>query len=185
MSIDRAHGTCEGLHEDKGAAYVFVKAGRHWHPRVRLTGSHTVFDFSDPDHPRYSGFGFSVAVTDDGRTILVGTSGFPAAFQEAYVFVKKHGTWTEKAILPPSDGSDLNEFGSPVALARGSDTALIGAECRLCLPSQGGPEYLARGGEAPPAFPNGSSRGPRTGTPLRRRARWPHNYATPCCAPRP
>jgi hypothetical protein len=45
-----------------------------------------------------------------------------------YVFVKKHGTWTDKASLTASDGSTLNAFGSPIALTRGGDTALSGVE---------------------------------------------------------
>src|SRR5207249_11728547 len=36
---------------------------------------------------------------------------------------------------------------------------------------------------SPQAFPNRSSRGPRTGKPLSRMSRLPQNRATPCCTP--
>ena len=117
----------EALQEDKGAAYVFVKQPRNgWQPTARLTGSGTAFDLSDPDNFRLSIFGASVAVSGDGRTALVGAPGIPADLEEAYIFENHAGEWVEQSILRAGDAA-TNNFGSPVALSRKGDAALVGA----------------------------------------------------------
>ena len=121
----------EAIHEDKGAAYVFVKQHHdQWQPTARLTGSMTAFDLSDPENFRLSIFGWSVAVAGDGKTVLVGAPGVPADLQQAYVFEKTRAKgWVEQSILTAADGSPINSFegfGRQVALSRSGHAALIG-----------------------------------------------------------
>ena len=116
----------EGIPEDKGAAYVFVREGPSWEATARLTGSRTVFDLSDENNPCISKFGQSVAISGDANTVLVGAPGCPAALEEAYLFQNEEDIWKEKAILTASGGPAANSFGISVALARNGDTALVG-----------------------------------------------------------
>ena len=70
--------------------------------------------------------GFMVAVSGDGRTVLVGATsdGFQGA---AYVFERGEGGWSQQAKLVAADGSYGDDFGINVALSEEGDTALIGA----------------------------------------------------------
>ena len=85
-------------------------------------------------------FGESVAISEDGRTALIGEPydrGQPGA---AYVFIRRHRGWTQqgpKLVVncasscggPNGTGeiSDNGDFGTSVALSADGNTALIGA----------------------------------------------------------
>lgn len=91
-----------------------------------LVGSEeAILRASDESPPSF--FGASVDI--DADTALIGAyhatySSQPLSGQ-AYVFVKKNGTWTEQAILRPSDGPEQYQyFGKSVSLD--GDTALVG-----------------------------------------------------------
>ncbi len=68
-----------------------------------------------------------VAISSDGKTMLVGSSGKNDDQGTAYVLVRSNGTWKEVAELAPSDGEPNEYFGSTVALSPDGSTALIGA----------------------------------------------------------
>ncbi|MCI0457731.1 MAG: FG-GAP repeat protein [Gemmataceae bacterium] len=103
-----------------GAAYVFVRRGHNWVQQAKLTAS----DAAEGDR-----FGNGVAVSGD--TILVGAPGQYTYGEggdrpgSAYIFVRKHGGWTEQAQLTPSGSEDGDFFGSFVSLD--NNTAVIGA----------------------------------------------------------
>jgi hypothetical protein len=72
-------------------------------------------------------FGYSVALSADGSTALVGApskNGFAGA---AYVFVRSGSGWTQQAELTASDSGAGDYFGSAVALSGDGSTALVGA----------------------------------------------------------
>ena len=68
-------------------------------------------------------FGYSVALSSDGTTALVGSWGN----QAAYVFTLVDGNWTQQQKLTASDGGLNDDFGQYVALSGDGNTALIGA----------------------------------------------------------
>jgi len=76
-------------------------------------------------------FGVSVALSADGRTLLVGgnTDNNNTTFGvgAAWVFTRSGGTWTQQGPkLTASDGVNLPAFGYDVALSGDGNTALIG-----------------------------------------------------------
>ena len=107
-----------------GSAYVFTAATDGWTQQAKL-----VPDDGGPDER----FGYSVAISGDGTTVIVGIGdeeGPGAAgpsHEIAYVFEATDGGWTQRAKLAPYDDShDTNVDGTPVALAADGRTALLG-----------------------------------------------------------
>ena len=100
-----------------GSAWVFVRSpgGTTWTQQQELV----------PNPPKITiaaHFGYSVSITDDGDTVLVG-----ARYQNsAYIFTRSGTTWTQqhKFIGPHGSG---DHFGSGVALSGDGNTAIIGA----------------------------------------------------------
>jgi streptogramin lyase len=125
--------------EDAGAAWVYARSGSTWSQQAELTSA----EASGP-----SEFGYSVALSGDGNTALVGAPGVnpgcsgrnlgepcsPAYYGAAWVFVRSGGQWTQQGTAipglergePPLKG----EFGTAVALSGDGNTALIGGDNR-------------------------------------------------------
>jgi hypothetical protein len=109
-----------GAYEDRGAAYVFTRSGATWTLHNGLYASDGV-----PDDE----LGYSVALSSDGNTALVGARYvdiMPNASQgAAYVFIHSEPNWTQQAKLTASDGAAGDRFGTAVAFL--GNTALVGA----------------------------------------------------------
>lgn len=101
-------------------AYIFEKNGNEWQQASQLVGSRI-----GNSGNRISPFGRSVAISGDGGTVLVGSPGKPTDLQEAYIFRKKQGIWSEHAILSPADKYQ-GYFGGSVALSFNGTTAVVG-----------------------------------------------------------
>jgi len=105
-----------------GSAYVFSRGDGTWSEEAKLSAS-------DGDSDDL--FGFSVAVSGDGSTALLGAPGDEdpngTAAGSAYVFSRGDGTWSEGAKLSASDGDSDDLFGGSVAMAGDGSTALLGA----------------------------------------------------------
>ena len=123
-----APGTDEGdLNENVGTAYVFTKSNGAWSQEAELEAS----DGSADDR-----FGGSVAITDDGTTVVIGASGHEETTGDAtaenvgaaYVYARRGGAWTQETRLTADDGGDGDLFGSSVAVAGDAPTALVGAK---------------------------------------------------------
>ena len=67
-----------------GAAYVFTRSGSTWSERAELTASDTG-----------GGFGWSVALPDDGHSALVGAPFHNGDVGAAYVFTRSRSTWSQ------------------------------------------------------------------------------------------
>jgi hypothetical protein len=107
-----------GDSESRGAAWIFTRAGSTWTQRgAKLTPS---------DASGKAGFGFSVALSADGNTALVGGPD-DRECGAAWIFTRAGSTWTQRgAKLTPSDESGCSSFGWSVALSADGKTALIG-----------------------------------------------------------
>jgi hypothetical protein len=106
-----------GGNMDQGAAFVFTNQGGTWSQSGLLVAS---------DGGRFDSLGSSVAL--EGSTALVGAPGATvngAQRGAAYIFTESNGSWNQTQKLTASDGEDLDDFGSSVALS--GETALIGA----------------------------------------------------------
>jgi hypothetical protein len=103
----------------KGAAWVFTRSGSTWTQQgPKLTSA------GETGSPW---FGYTVALSGDGNTALIGgwlDDGWKGA---AWVFTRSGSTWTqqgEKLTAADEDGEGM--FGTNVTLSADGDTALIG-----------------------------------------------------------
>jgi hypothetical protein len=108
----------EGDDDDRGAAYVFLRAGSAWAQQAKLTA---------PVRQPLDRFGAGVAVT--GTTVVAGAPsvdvGSTMDAGAAYVFVRSATGWSLQTQLLAGDGAAEDYFGVSVA-ARG-DHVLVGA----------------------------------------------------------
>jgi hypothetical protein len=112
-----AQQTGVGGNRDQGAAFVFTNQGGTWSQSATLVAS---------DGATFDSLGSSVAL--EGSTALVGAPGATVNGSQrgaAYIFTESGGSWSQAQKLTASDGEDLDDFGSSVALS--GATALIGA----------------------------------------------------------
>ncbi len=101
------------------AVLVYTKSGSTWTQSDALTTS---------DESQSTGFGVTVALTDDGATAVVGS---PDAWVDgvqaqgvAYVFAKSGSTWGQTGKLTAFDGEFRYHFGSVTAI--GGQTIVVG-----------------------------------------------------------
>ena len=124
--------------KNAGAAYVFARDGTTWEQKAKLVASDSLED---------DAFGTSVAV--DGITIVVGADSkdvysIPEA-GAAYVFIKRGGSWDQKAILLPSTPSLGGYFGGAVDVD-GSRIIIGATEANLTGDPGTGSAYVFYGG---------------------------------------
>jgi hypothetical protein len=104
---------------DVGAAWVFTRAGSTWTQQgEKLTGA---------GRTGIATFGFSVALSGDGNTALIGGPSDNSDVGAAWVFRRARSTWTQQgAKLTAADESGKGQFGRSAALSSDGNTALIG-----------------------------------------------------------
>ncbi len=108
-----------GDNGEEGAAWVFARSGSAWTQQgPKLTGGGETGD---------AWFGYTVALSGDGNTALIGgwlDSNWTGA---AWVFTRSGSTWTQQgAKLTGRGETGEGMFGTNVALSGDGDTALIG-----------------------------------------------------------
>ncbi|MDX6581858.1 MAG: hypothetical protein QOI10_1042, partial [Solirubrobacterales bacterium] len=102
-----------------GAAWAFTRSGGVWTQQgAKLTGS---------GETGTGGFGWSVALSDDGNTALIGGNGDSTNVGAAWAFTRSSGVWTQQgAKLTGAGETGAGQFGWSVALSADGNTALIG-----------------------------------------------------------
>jgi hypothetical protein len=103
-----------------GAAWVFTRSGATWTQQgSKLIGTGRAGSQSFT--------GWSVALSADGNTALVGGPGDNDFAGAAWVFTRSNGTWTQQGPkLTGSGESGQGFFGSTAALSADGSTALVG-----------------------------------------------------------
>ena len=105
-----------------GAAYVFTRSGSTWTQQQKLTAS---------DGAASDWFGYSVSLSADGNTALVGA--YTADLSDktdagvAYVFTRSGSTWTQQQKLTAGDAATSDAFGRSVSISSDGSTAIVGA----------------------------------------------------------
>lgn len=102
----------------QGAAYIFNSNSGSWVQQEKLTA---------PARVTEGFFGYSVDISDDGNTVIVGSWGVSAIQGAAYIFVRSGTDWSFQQQLTALDGLQYDQFGFSVALSGDGNTALIGA----------------------------------------------------------
>jgi hypothetical protein len=109
--------------EDAGSAYVFQRESGAWREEKKKL---TAEDGDSNDR-----FGFSVGVSSDGTTAVIGASGDEDPNGEdagsAHVFQQEDGAWSEETKLTAEDGDEDDGFGGSVGVSSDGTTAIIGA----------------------------------------------------------
>jgi hypothetical protein len=101
-----------GANTDQGSVVVYFRNNGSWSQQAKLNGS-------SPVPP--SRFGWSVAVSNDGNTMVVGapkdsTGGFSGS-GSAYIFSRTGSTWTEQVKLTNPTPVASGDFGISVAIS--------------------------------------------------------------------
>jgi hypothetical protein len=104
--------------DDTGAAWVFTRSSGVWTQQgAKLTAS---------DETQYGDFGWSVALSGNGSTALVGGP-YDGSSGAVWTFVRSGATWSQSgAKLTAADATEFAAFGWSVALSYDGRTALVG-----------------------------------------------------------
>ena len=116
---------------DAGAVYVFAKPATGW------ADTNVSVELTAPTPSANEHFGYSVSVSANGDTIVVGTTSTHQAgvdaftgTEGAYVFTRPSGGWASSAPvakLTKTSPSGNDEFGESVSLSGDGDTVVVGA----------------------------------------------------------
>ncbi len=103
---------------DAGGAWVFTRASSKWSQQgSKLVGTGALGDAFQ---------GFSVAVSSEGSTAIVGGPTDAGAAGAAWVFTRTGTTWSQQAKLVGTGASGLATQGFSVAISANGNTALVG-----------------------------------------------------------
>ena len=140
---------------DNGAAYLYSEAGGAWSntPVASFIGNAGAY------------FGYSVALSADGQTALVGAVGASSGNGAAYVFSEAGGTWSSTPAATFT-GSSPEDFGMSVALSADGQAALVGAPDADGADQYGGAYVYSEAGGAWSTTPAGSFAGSSLGEEL-------------------
>ena len=107
-----------GDNDDKGAAWVFVRAGDTWTQQGKLVGTAAVGQATE---------GYSVALSADGNTAVVGGPNDTRASGAVWVFTRANGVWTQQGGKLTGLGASGNAFlGASVAVSADGSTVVAG-----------------------------------------------------------
>ncbi len=126
-----------------GAAYIFHAAHGDW-----VTTSAPTATLSNSGLPTGQGFGWSVALSADGTTALIGDLDASSGAGAAYVYhAAAEGSWTRMTspaatLTSGAAGPGPGSFGASVALSADGTTALIGASLGVSGGSAAGAAYI-------------------------------------------
>ena len=111
----------DGLGNNSGAAYIFIKSGGVWQEQAKLVA----LDESVNDQ-----FGWRVAISDNGEYAIIGAkgeNGVGPSSGAVYIFNRTGSTWTQQQKLVPSDPGSGDEFGYSVGINNDGTVVLVGA----------------------------------------------------------
>jgi len=109
---------------NSGSAYIFVRSGSSWTQQAKLTAG---ADAGSSDF-----FGWSVSISGDGSTAIVGAykddDNGQSDSGSAYIFVRSGSSWRQKNKLTANGDAGANDwFGRSVSISSDGSTAIVGA----------------------------------------------------------
>ncbi len=112
-----------------GAAFVFVPAGEGWAQQGgKLQAKTEVPEGEEPTVESNAQFGYSVALSGNGNTALIGGPTTDKFAGGAWAFTREGETWTQAQHLEPPESLGKVWFGDAVTLSADGSSALVGAE---------------------------------------------------------
>ena len=122
--------------DNKGAAFIFRKDGELWSEEAKIQPADLrINDF----------FGESVAISEDGLTVVIGATGHDAngsSSGAAYVFGDSAGTWSQQGKLYSSNIGAGDKLGDTVAISGDGNTLGVYASGEDSGGSSAGSIYL-------------------------------------------
>ena len=103
---------------DVGSAYIFTRSGSSWTQQQEIKAS----DAAPGDY-----FGYSVSISSDGNTVIVGAPIDNSTAGSAYIFTRSGGTWTQQQKITASDAAADDYFGWSVSISSDGNTVIVGA----------------------------------------------------------
>ena len=115
LSSEGTYALTGGLKDgvEVGAAWVFMRSGTEWKQQgEKLTGGEEAGE--GELKPGKGDFGWSVALSSEGNTALIGGYGYLTSTGAAWVFTRSGSTWTQQAKLIAKSGEEVGpgEFGN-------------------------------------------------------------------------
>jgi hypothetical protein len=104
---------------NSGAAYIFTRSGTTWTEQAKITASDGGVDQQ---------FGYSVSISDDGNTVIVGTNAAANSNYyngSAYIFTRSGSTWSQQAKLVAGDPQAGVNFGRAISISGDGNTVLV------------------------------------------------------------
>ena len=119
----------DATHGGTGAAFVFGRSGTTWSLQGGKLAANPYEEIGEGESGGRGEVGYTVALSSEGNTALVGGPGYKNTTGAAWVFTRSGSTWTQQAKLmaPASEEGAGGVFGFSVALSADGNTALIGA----------------------------------------------------------
>jgi len=102
---------------NQGAAWIFTRFGTTWSQQTKLVGTGNIGAARQ---------GWSVALSSDGNTAIVGGNRDNSTEGAAWIFVRTDAIWSEETKLVGTGGLFGPEQGYSVALSSDGNTAIIG-----------------------------------------------------------
>ncbi len=146
LVVGAPQATPPGATIKQGAAYIFVNPGSGWPSTPTAVLSEVPQTTSDS-------FGGAVAISPDGKTVVVGANTHSVSSSQqdvgaAFVFVMPAGGWqtassyTPTVQLSASDGMTGDDFGTAVAINSMDNTIVVGAPQQGSDALEGGAVYI-------------------------------------------
>jgi phosphodiesterase/alkaline phosphatase D-like protein len=118
-----------GYHDNSGvgASWVDTRSGTTWTQQGEKLTAKSGEEIGLGESAGGKGnFGYSVAISSEGNTALIGGFGYKGQTGAAWVFTRSGTTWTQQGMKLTGGGeTGSGEFGDSVALSSNGNTALI------------------------------------------------------------
>jgi hypothetical protein len=102
---------------ETGAAWVYTRSGGAWNQQAKLIATDSV-----PPADQ----GFSVSLSADGNTAIVGAPGDNDHTGAAWVYTRSGGAWSQQAKLVGTGAIGQADQGISVSLSADGNTAIVG-----------------------------------------------------------
>jgi len=126
-------GAPGGATDVVGRAFVYTRPKEGWNPKAeKIKVEFEKYQLGAPDESKADRKGRSVAISDDGKYVLLGAPGKNKGQGGAYLYNHSTGNWSGKGkigiitlgVVDPKPG---DEFGQSVAMTRDGSILLFGA----------------------------------------------------------
>jgi len=106
---------------NNGAAYIFTLSGSTWSQQAQIQAS---------DVESMDSFGYSVDISEDGDTVIVGSWTEDTTASDAgsaYIFTRSGTTWSQQAKIQHSGAALYDNFGNAVSITNDGNMVIVGA----------------------------------------------------------